>query len=89
MLECLYHGGVKDLNSYVDIEDRNVAHMAVFSGRVNVIKFLKFIARFDFTKKDIFGRTPLNDAVALKNGQFNIRNRDMEPAWEEIIKILS
>ena len=32
MLECLYYGGLKNLNDYVNIDNRNIAHMAVFGG---------------------------------------------------------
>lgn len=74
MLECIYHGGIKNLNDYVNIDERNVAHMAIFTGSVNIIKFLKINAHFDFSYRDRWTHTSLDDAIRIKNKQYEIPN---------------
>ena len=70
MLECLYYGGLKNLNDYVNIDNRNIAHMAVFGGQLNILKFLKHTAHFDFSARDRWFHQPLDEAIKIKHGQY-------------------
>lgn len=52
MLELIFHSGIKNLNDYVNVDNRNVGHMAVMSGKTKIIKFLRFVAKFNFSERD-------------------------------------
>ena len=62
-IQLLFHSGLKQLNRFVNADNRNIAHMAVVFHRKEIIQFLIRFAHFDLGQKDAFGRTPAEDAL--------------------------
>lgn len=58
-----FYSGFEDLNSAVDIESRNIAHIAAFLGLISIIVFLKNETSFDFFVKDCYGKTAYDEAI--------------------------
>ncbi|CAD8176865.1 unnamed protein product [Paramecium pentaurelia] len=87
MLELIFHGGIKNLNHFVNVDNRNIAHMAVMSQNTKIIKFLRFKAKFDFSDRDRWGNTPFDNALEIKTKKIKIQQMN-EVAIDEIIKIL-
>ncbi|EGR32836.1 hypothetical protein IMG5_069500 [Ichthyophthirius multifiliis] len=69
IIKILYHTGLKNLNQYKNIDQRNIGHIAASENKIEIIKFLKYTVHFDFCEKDIWDRTPLDDAIYFKNQQ--------------------
>lgn len=67
MLELIFHSGIKNLNDFINIDNRNVGHMAVMNGHIKIIKFLRFVAKFNFSERDRWHNTPYDDAIILKS----------------------
>lgn len=63
MLKLLFHAGLKSFNEYTNVDERNIAHVAAAEGKLEIIKFLKYSVKFDFSKRDVWDRTPLDDAI--------------------------
>ena len=79
-LKMLYHSGLKNLNDFTNIDERNIGHIAAADGQAEIIKYLKYTARLDFSQRDIWDRTPLDDAIHFKQ---NVRRtHDRHPAFE-------
>lgn len=72
MLELIFHGGIKNLNHFVNVDNRNIAHMAVMSQNTKIIKFLRFKAKFDFSDRDRWGNTPFDNALEIKTKKIKI-----------------
>ena len=66
MIKLMFHSGLSDLNQFVNIEKRNIGHIAACEKNVDIIKFLWKVVNFDFSEKDAFGKTPLDDAKFFK-----------------------
>lgn len=69
----MFHAGLTDMNKFVDVK-KKCGHIAACENNVEIVKFLWKVVNFDFSEKDIDGRTPLDDAEFFKH--------------EEIINIL-
>lgn len=72
MLELIFHGGIKNLNDFVNVDNRNIGHMAVMSMNLKIIKFLRFKAKFDFSERDRWGNTPYENAIEIKSKKIKI-----------------
>lgn len=48
-LKMLYHSGLKNLNDFTNIDERNIGHIAAADGQAEIIKYLKYTARLDFS----------------------------------------
>lgn len=72
ILELIFHGGIKNLNYFVNVDNRNIAHMAVMSMNTKIIKFLRFKAKFDFSDRDRWGNTPFDNALEIKTKKIKI-----------------
>ncbi|EAR86550.2 L-asparaginase (macronuclear) [Tetrahymena thermophila SB210] len=66
-IKLIYHSGLKNFNDYTNIDQRNIGHVAASEGQLEIIKFLKYTARFDFSQRDIWDRTPLDDALEFQH----------------------
>ncbi|EGR27326.1 hypothetical protein IMG5_197940 [Ichthyophthirius multifiliis] len=67
MIKLFFHSGLKNLNIYTNVDNRNIAHIAACENKWEIIKFLKYVVHFDFSQKDVFNRTPLDDAIYFQN----------------------
>ena len=74
LIKLIFHAGLNNLNEFTNVDHRNTGHVAACENNVEIIKFLWKVVNFDFSEKDLDGRTPLDDAKFFKH--------------EEIIKIL-
>lgn len=74
MIKLVFHSGLTDLNQYSNVELRNLGHVAACGNHLDIVNFLWKVVNFDFSEKDIDGKTPLDDAKFFKH--------------EDIIKIL-
>lgn len=88
MLELIFHGGIKNLNDFVNVDNRNIAHMAVMTMNSKIIKFLRFKAKFDFSERDRWGNTPYENAIEIKSKKIKIQILN-EATINEIIDILA
>jgi lysophospholipase len=75
LIKLMYHSGFKDLNEFVNVDNRNVAHIAVCCKQLDVLFFLKYQVHFNFQLRDRWQRTPLDEARMLKS--------------EEVVEILT
>ena len=67
IIKLMFHAGLTDMNKFADREKRNVGHIAACENNVDIVKFLWKVVNFDFSEKDIDGRTPLDDAKFFKH----------------------
>ncbi|CAK81292.1 unnamed protein product (macronuclear) [Paramecium tetraurelia] len=88
MLELIFHGGIKNLNEFVNVDNRNIAHMAVMSMNSKIIKFLRFKAKFDFSERDRWGSTPYENAIEIKSKKIKLQMLN-EVSINEIIEMLA
>lgn len=72
MLELIYHGGIKNLNEFHNVDGRNIGHMAIMAVNVKIIRFLKFIAKFNFSERDRWGNTPFENALEIKSKKIKV-----------------
>lgn len=68
-LRFFYYAGVKDLGSFLNVDKRSIAHIAVAENQYKIMEFLKEEVDVNFNVKDRWGRTPLDEAKALNNGE--------------------
>ncbi|CAD8124608.1 unnamed protein product [Paramecium sonneborni] len=87
MLELIFHGGIKNLNYFVNVDNRNIGHMAVMSMCSKIIRFLRFVAKFDFSERDRWGNTPYENIIDIKSKKIKMQNIN-EEAIDEIIEML-
>jgi len=66
-IRLLYYGGVHNLKDYKNIDSRTIAHIACADGKEKIVEFLKVQAKFDFTVKDRWDQTPLDDAIRVND----------------------
>lgn len=66
-LKFIYYAGIQNLNDYKNVEDRTVGHIAVARKYREIVRFLKEETDFNFNCKDIWGKTPLDDAKILND----------------------
>lgn len=62
LIMLYFFSGFENLNEAVDVESRNIGHIAAFMGFVSIIVFLKNETKFDFFAKDSYGKTPYDEA---------------------------
>lgn len=72
MLELIFHGGIKNLNEYVNVDIRNIGHMAVMAMNSKIIRFLRFTAKFNFSERDRWGNTPYENALEIKSKKIKV-----------------
>jgi len=66
-IKLLFYGGVVNLKDYKNIDGRTIAHIACVENKEKIVEFLKTEAKFDFTVKDRWNQTPLDDAIRANN----------------------
>jgi len=69
-LKLLYNGGLNNLEQYVNIDKRTIAHIACAENQVEIIDFLRNQVNFDFSVKDRWNQTPLIDEVRVRRDSF-------------------
>ncbi|CAD8197314.1 unnamed protein product [Paramecium pentaurelia] len=87
MLELIFHGGIKNLNDFVNVDNRNIGHMAVMVMNSKIIRFLRFTAKFNFSERDRWGNTPYENAIEIKSKKIKVQKLN-DVAIEEIIEML-
>lgn len=61
-VQMYYYAGLQNLEDYVNVDGRNIAHICASYGGIDIIKFLKDEVAFDFSVMDLEGRTAYDDA---------------------------
>lgn len=67
IIQLIYHSGIKNINDYINVDSRNLGHYAVAAHNLDIIHFLKYHVHFDFSAKDRWMHTPLDDANKIQH----------------------
>jgi len=66
-LRHAYHCGLKNLSDYKNMDSRTIAHLAASENKLEILKFLKEEAMFNFSMPDRWSKTPLDEAIYHKH----------------------